>query len=149
MTSSTDPLGLRQHDPVERWRSQVERDEREAERQRRREEHRERRDALVNEAAERRQLEARIAALEASHHELQRQVVEVTRAAAEAIEVLAQTRDDIERELKAMLSKLETRITEIHERGAQEAKRTYEFARERIGKLTDLPNAMAPPRRVN
>jgi hypothetical protein len=149
MTSSTDPLGVRSHDPVERWRSQVEHDERERERERRRAEHRERRAALANEAAERRQLEARIAALEASHRELTGQVVEITRAAAEAIDVLAQTRDDIEKELKSMISRLETKLTEIHERGAQEAKKTYEFARERIGELTDLPNAMAPPRRVN
>jgi hypothetical protein len=147
--SSTDPLGVRQHDPLEKWRAEVERDERERERERRREEHRQRRNALTNEAAERRALEARIAELEAAHRELQGQIVDITRATSDAIDGLCDCRDEIEREFKAAIVKIEAKITDMYEKGAEEARKTYQFARERIGELTDLPNSMAPPQRVN
>jgi hypothetical protein len=127
----------------------MERLEEERERERRREEHRERRDALANEAAERRALEARLAALEEQHRELESQVAKITRTAADAIEGLCNCRDEIEREFKTTIAKIEAKITEIHERGAEEARKTYQFARERIADLTDLPNSMAPPRRIN
>jgi hypothetical protein len=127
----------------------MERLEEEHERERRREEHREHRDALANEAAERRALEARLAALEEQHRELESQVVQITRTTADAIDGLCDCRDEIEHEFKTTIAKIEAKITEIHERGAEEARKTYQFARERIAEVTGVVDAVAPPRRVN
>jgi hypothetical protein len=80
---------------------------------------------------------------------LESQVAQITRATADAIDGLCDCRDQIEREFKATIAKIEVKITEIHERGAEEARKTYQFARERISAITDLPNTVAPPRRVN
>jgi hypothetical protein len=148
MTSSTDPLGVRSHDPVERWRSEVERAEREREAERRREEHRERRATMANERAARQQLQARVAELEGQLLQLRGQVVDITRAAADGIDALTETRNDLERELKGSIAKMQDAMTAIRDRGEEEARKTFEFARERIGAVTDLPNFMGI-RRVN
>jgi chromosome segregation ATPase len=141
--SKSDP-----HDPVQKWRDEMERLEAERDRERRREEREERRATMANERAARQQLEARLATLEAQHQELAGQVLETARAATEAIEVLATTRDEIERELKAAIAKMQAAIDELLSRGTREAEKAFEFARERIGAVTDLPNFM-PVRRVN
>jgi hypothetical protein len=83
--SKSDPLNLRPNDPVQKWRNEMERWDEECARERMREARQERRAAMVTEAAERRQLEAWIATLEESYRELQGQIYEATRVAAEAI----------------------------------------------------------------
>jgi hypothetical protein len=147
--SSFDPLRVRQHDPLQKYRDQAERQEKEFERQRKREERDERRATMANEKAARQQLEMRVAELEASHRELTGQVAEITRAAAEGIDVLAQTRDDLERELKATIAKMEKAIARIRDRGEEEARKTFAFAREKISEVTDLPSFLPPGRDIN
>jgi hypothetical protein len=74
------------------------------------------------------------------------------RATAESIEVLADTRDELAREFKAAVAKIEATIAGLKDKGEKEAEKTYAFARERIAAVTsvdsDLPNAQ-PLRRVN
>jgi hypothetical protein len=87
--SSTDRLGLRQRDPLEKWRADAERREEEFARERRyeadaaAEERRVR--AAAREAAVREPLEARLAALEAGHHTLNSQVAELARTVADDV----------------------------------------------------------------
>jgi hypothetical protein len=146
--TSTDPLGLRQHDPIEKWRAEIERQERERQVERRQERREERRAAMANETAARQQLEVRVAALEEQNRELQGQIAETARVTAVAVNALADARDDLQRHFEDTIAKMQTAITAIREKGEQEAKKTFEFARERIGEITDLPNFM-PVRRVN
>jgi hypothetical protein len=128
------------------WRLEHDAEFREAEaaRERRRQEREERRAteaAARNEAALlRREFEARLAALEAQHYELVEQVAQITRATTQAIDGLCDTRDEIDREFRAAVTKYDATMVKLVERKEQERKRTHQFARERIAELTgDLP----------
>jgi hypothetical protein len=143
--SKSDPLNLRPNDPIQKWRDEMERMEEERERQRRREEHRERRDALANEAAERRQLEARIAALEQQNRELNEKLAELARTTAQVVDTFTvicekiDQRNEVEKLKGTMVEKL---------RAYEAEPKHNRIARERDGEVIDLPNLLAP-RRVN
>lgn len=128
----------------------MERQEEEFERERRREEREERRATMATEKAARQQLEARMAALEESHRELQGQAAELAWAAAEAINALTDTRDEMDKELRGAIAKFDKVMAGLQDRD-REAKQMFQFAREKIeekvGEITDLPDFM--PRCVN
>jgi hypothetical protein len=62
---------------------------------------------------------------------------------------LADTRDELERELKGTIAKMEATVTRLQHRGEEEVRKTFEFARETIGEITDLPSFLPPRREVN
>jgi hypothetical protein len=153
--SKTDPLGLRQHDPVQRWKDDAQRrEEKFAEERRHEAEEQQRRvDAIAaNEAAQlRNALEARIAALEQRSADLEYNLLEGARATRYAIEEIAdqlvelnrERREEI-RDLRAEVAKLHSTLTELRE----ERVRSFQgFAREKDGEVVDLPSFL--PRRVN
>jgi hypothetical protein len=147
MTSSTDPLGLRQHDPIEKWRAEVEREAQERAAERQREEHEQRAATMAREAAARQQLEARVAELEEQTRQLTVDLNDLARATREAIDTLADVcekldqRDEVSKLKEAISRKLREREEELKE------ERRFRFAREKDGEVTNLPDFL--PRRVN
>ena len=153
--SKTDPLGIWQHDPVQRWKDDAQRREEKFAEERRKEEEelRRRQEAAAAYEADllRNAFEARISALEQRNADLEDNLVEGLRATRYAIEVIADEHVELSREqreelrdLRAEVAKLHSTLTELRE----ERFRSFQgFAREKDGEVVDLPSFL--PRRVN
>jgi uncharacterized protein (DUF305 family) len=150
MSSSTDPLGVRQQDPLEKWRAEVEQQEREfaeARRQREAERQRVRERAASNDAEQlRRQFEERLAAVERANQEQDEDFLELMRATEKAVEAIEAMGDYVDRRgqreeirsLRDEVATLRAMVTEIAKSG------TFQFARE---KTDDEPPGPPLPRR--
>jgi hypothetical protein len=137
--SSSDPLGMRSDDPVQRWRDDAERQEKEfAQARREREQARQRAaEAAVAREAEsmRAHFEVRLAALEQVNHALSADLEEFARAAREAIEALGDQCADLSREhgdeireLKIEIARLGSTMAELGQRRTASG---FQFANER------------------
>ena len=142
--SKSDPLGVRQHDPVQKWRDQMDALEEERERARRREERELRQQQRAAEATARDQaFEARLSALEAQNRELTGSVLEIAQASAQAINDIVDICETLDQrdEVAKLKAAIKTK-TRAHEQ-------TFRFARERPGTPpADMPNFL-PKRNVN
>ena len=146
--SKTDPLGIWQHDPVQRWKDDAQRREEKFAEERRKEEEelRRRQEAAAAYEADllRNAFEARISALEQRNADLEDNLVEGLRATRYAIEVIADEHVELSREQRAEVAKLHSTLTELR----KERSLSFQgFAREKDGELVDLPSFL--PRRVN
>jgi len=149
--SKTDPLGLRQHDPVQRWKDAAQRQQEEFAEARRKEEEELRRRQEAAAAYEasllRNALEARIAALEQRNADLETDLMEVARATNRAVEALADQRVELSREQREELRDLKIEVAKLGSTQAELRVGTdFRFAREKD--VVDLPSFL-PPRRVN
>jgi hypothetical protein len=151
--SSTDLLGARQDDPVEKWRLAAEQREREFAREREKEKREEQRIIDARSASEalllRNALEYRVAAVEQSNRELHEDLAGVARATAETLDLLidkcvalSKPHDDEVRELRTEIANLRTALAE-----ARGQKAEFRFARERESSTEDLPDFL--PRKIN
>jgi hypothetical protein len=151
--SSTDLLGARSNDPVERWRLAAEQREREFAHERAKEKREEQRivdTRAANEAALlRAALEGRLAAVEQSNQELHEDVAGMARATAETLDLLidkcvalSKPHDDEVRELRTEIANLRTALAE-----ARGQKAEFRFVRERESSTEDLPDFL--PRKIN
>jgi hypothetical protein len=82
-------------------------------------------------------------------------VAGIAREAADAINALVDTRDQLSRErhdeireLRIAIAKIDKTMSDLQRRD-EEAKRTFQFAREKIDEIIDLPNPLPPRRDVN
>jgi DNA anti-recombination protein RmuC len=151
--SSTDPLGARPDDPLEKWRAAAEQREREFAHERAKEKREEQRAVntrAANEAAQiRNAFERRLAAVEQSNQELHENFGEMARALAETLDLLIdkivallnKPRDEV-RELQTEIANLRTALAE-----ARGQKAEFRFARERESSAEDLPDFL--PRKMN
>jgi hypothetical protein len=149
---------MSRYDSLEKYRADDEKQQQEfaAARQRReREERREQRRATEisasNEIARLRlELEGRLTAIERKHEELSENLVDISRATAEAVEVLGDQRCDLSRDQRAELHDLRIEVAKLTSvtMEMQKADSTFRFAREKTAEPEELPNPLSA-RRVN
>jgi hypothetical protein len=130
--SSKDPLGMRQHDPIEKWRAEAEQREREFTEARRQREAA----AAANETGPwRRHFEAKLAALEQTLRAQGEELVDLAQAMATACEAFEKMGDclDAGREVqREEIRSLRTEIARLTARVSETAKaEAYKFARDK------------------
>jgi uncharacterized protein YgfB (UPF0149 family) len=153
--SKSDPLGLRQHDPVQQWRDYHDRRDEEIAQARgeRKQEEQRREDAIAaNEAAQLRYVfEARLAVLEERNAELESALAEWMRAVRHGLDALADQRVDLSSEQREELRDLRAEVAKLHSTLAEmreERAKGFQFAREKDA-VADLPNFLPQRRIVN
>jgi hypothetical protein len=151
--SKTDPLGLRQHDPLQRWRDDAQRREEEVAEARCKEEEeargRQEAAAAYEAGLLRNAHEARIAALEQKNAALEADLLELAHVFRDAIERVADQRVDLSREQREELRDLKTEVAKLGSTLAELRGGTdFRFAREKDA-VADLLDFLAPRRVVN